>query len=80
MGMLMADGTYAADKPIRWQEITPGAGYLQASCTVIQSNCEACAFHPDGTFACSTPGTACVPTQWKCMKLVAVGNGKGSSE
>lgn len=68
----------AAGAEGRWHETlldagTEAGGQPPPACTVWRSNCEACDFHPDGTFDCSTPGIACVPESWSCMTFTPAG-------
>lgn len=74
LAVLLASAASGAELPGRWRGVplgAPGETPSPASCTVITSDCEACAFRADGTFACSTPGIACEPRRWTCMQLVA---------
>lgn len=68
----------------RWQEVRLSSPEpndpSSRACTIVQSDCEACAFHPDGTYDCSTPGIACIPTSWTCMTFDAAGTDATSPE
>lgn len=74
----LAGLAHSAGSEGRWQEVrltgaTEPDGQAPQACTVWRNDCEACDFHPDGTFDCSTPGIACVPESWSCMTFTPAG-------
>lgn len=66
LAVLLVGAASTDETPGRWTQIpldVSGEQPSPANCTVVTSDCEACALRADGTFACSTPGIACVPTR-----------------
>ena len=61
LAVLLVVAASTDETPGRWTQIpldVSGEQPSPANCTVVTSDCEACALRADGTFACSTPGIA----------------------
>lgn len=50
------------------------AAFPAGRCTLVLNDCEACALEVDGRATCSSPGIACTPTEWRCMRFGTAGS------
>jgi len=67
---LAAATAEAADLPIPKARAAPAAqgGGLPANCLEWTDGCRVCARAPDGSYACSNIGIACLPREARCTR------------
>jgi len=67
--------TSGAPPAAGWRHVADFTSYEDVTrlpegrCTVVVSDCEACAYGADGRLTCSNPGIACTASRWSCMKF-----------